>query len=338
MKKISKDSKSSILSMIDQGISTQKIRKCLGISRFTVYRVRREYRCDIKKPKGGRPKKLTETDKRHLVRMATTQDNATASSLTRSFNSASSIKVSAQSVRNALKEAGLKSAVKSKHPKLSQKNIQARLDFARKYSSWTKEDWRRVVFSDETKINRLGSGGRHWVWKRSSSVLKPQQVQGTVKFGGGSIMLWGCMTTKGVGYSCRIDGNMDSTLYCEILSGEFLDTLEYYRLEVKDVVFQQDNDPKHNSVLAKKWFADNQIETLQWPSHSSDLNPIEHLWRYLKMKLNAYENEPSSIHELWTRIEKEWEAIPASQCLKLIDSMVDRVAAVLDAKGGYTSY
>ena len=38
------------------------------------------------------------------------------------------------------------------------------------------------------------------------------------------------------------------------------------------------------------------------------------------------------------RVEKEWEAIPASKCQELIASMPKRVAAVLKAKGGYVKY
>ena len=153
-------------------------------------------------------------------------------------------------------------------------------------------------------------------------------------------MLWGCMSAKGVGYSCRINGCMDSALYCEILGGEFefLQTIEYYGFEAEDIVFQQDNDTKHTSTSAKKWFVDNGIEVLQWPPQSPDLNLIEHLWHYLKMNLNSYETEPSSIHELWTRVEMEWNEISVDKCMELIDSMVDRVSAVLKAKSGYTKY
>ena len=148
----------------------------------------------------------------------------------------------------------------------------------------------------------------------------------------------GCMTANGVGYSCRIDGNMNSALYCEILGDEFLQTVEYYELESQDIIFQQDNDPKHTSAMAKYWFIDNGIEVLDWPPHSPDLNPIEHLWWYLKKRLNSYETEPISIHELWERVEKEWNAIPPGECIKLIDSMMDRVAELLAAKGGYTKH
>jgi len=69
------------------------------------------------------------------------------------------IAVHTDTVRRALKEAGLKAATKKKKPQLLPRHIYQRLDFARKYQHWIIEDWKRVVWSDETKINRLGSDG-----------------------------------------------------------------------------------------------------------------------------------------------------------------------------------
>ena len=69
-----------------------------------------------------------------------------------------------------------------------------------------------MIFSDETKINRFGSDGISWVWKQQGGPLQDHHVAGTVKFGGGSLMMWGCMTCDGVGYACEIDGRMDVTL------------------------------------------------------------------------------------------------------------------------------
>ena len=62
------------------------------------------------------------------------------------------------------------------------------------------EDWKKVVWSDETKVNCLGSDGRKWVWKRAGEGLTNRLVQGTQKFGGGSLMVWGCMLWEGTGY------------------------------------------------------------------------------------------------------------------------------------------
>ena len=151
-------------------------------------------------------------------------------------------------------------------------------------------------------------------------------------------MLWGCMTMQGIGYACRIDERMDAELYTKILDDEFLSTLEYYGISHSNVIFQQDNNPKHTSRLATNWFASKDIEVLQWPPQSPDLNPIEHLWQHLKRKLSSYETEPVSITDLWNRVETEWNLIPQQVCLNLIESMPRRVAAVLKSKGGHTKY
>ena len=71
---------------------------------------------------------------------------------------------------------------------------------------------------------------------------------------------------------------------------------------------------------------------------SAPPKPIEHLWGYLKRRLAEHENPPSGIHELWERVQADWEERAASECQKPIESMPRRVQAVLKAKGGYTKY
>ena len=71
-----------------------------------------------------------------------------------------------------------------------------------------------------------------------------------------------------------------------------------------------------------------------WPAQSSDLNPIEHLWGFLKRKLLEHEYPSNGIHKLWKRIQVKWEEIAVEECQKLIESMPKRVQAVLKAKGG----
>ena len=151
-------------------------------------------------------------------------------------------------------------------------------------------------------------------------------------------MVWGCMTWEGVGYACRIDGKEDGELYVKILEDELQASVEYYGQKFKDIIFQQDNDPKHTCNKAKAWFSDNKIEVVLWPAQSPDLNPIEHLWSHVKRKLGEYETPPKGILELWEHVEQEWAKIPAEVCQGLIESMPRRVEAVIQAKGGHTKY
>ena len=117
--------------------------------------------------------------------------------------------------------------MKKKSPLLSQYHKHEQVDFALSHRHWTIEDWKRVVWSDETKINCLGSDRQKWVWKSAGEALSDHLVEGTQKFGGGSLMMWGCMTWEGPGYACKIDGRMDADLYCKIMKDHLQGTLNY---------------------------------------------------------------------------------------------------------------
>ena len=74
-------------------------------------------------------------------------------------------------------------AVVKKKPLLSQEHRKERMEFALAHQHWTVEDWKRMIWSD----------GRKWAWKKAGEGLSDRQVGGTLKFGGGSLMVWGCM-------------------------------------------------------------------------------------------------------------------------------------------------
>ena len=136
----------------------------------------------------------------------------------------------------------------------------------------------------------------------------------------------------------EVQGKMDAVQCCEILEEGVGESIESLEMAEDRWYFQQDNDPKHTSKKAEQWFSDNNIIPIKWPAQSPDLNPIEHLWQYLKAKLQQYDTPPKGVHELWDRVVKEWTEIPLETCQKLIESMPRRIQIVLEAKGGYTKY
>ena len=338
MKHISEKNINNIISLLNENLSLRQIAPKVGVSIATVSRVRKELGYHHLTNRGGRPAKLSQQDRRRAVRLVTSGKADNAVQVAQELNMNRNDRISAQTVRRALKNMGMKSIVKKKKTFLSAKHKSERLDFARQHQYWIIEDWKRFIWSDETKINRLGPDGRKWAWKTANEPLQERFVQGTIKYNGGNIMMWGCMTYQGVGFACRIDGGMDAELYTNILNDELQQTVEYFGIEVNNIIFQHDNDPKHTSRRAQKWLEEHHITTLKWPAQSPDLNPIEHLWDYLKRKLAEYNEPPQGMIELWERVEAEWEKIPQDICTKLIDTMPKRIKAVIKAKGGYTKY
>jgi len=336
MKAISEAAKSRAISLLQAGRSIRDAAEISGVSRSTVARFRLEASYPMSACKMGRPRILCARQERLIARMVGSGKWKDAEKARSGLNAEYKVKISSESLRRSLRRSGLQSRVSKKKPLLSRKHRQARLAFARRYRNWTVEDWKRVVWSDESKYNVFGSDGRQYHWKKPGASLQSHHITPTVKHGGGSIFVWGCITARGVGFMCRINDGLDAELYQSILKGELLDTLNWYGLEKGSIIFQHDNDPKHTARSTKDLLRELDLNVLQWPSQSPDLNPIEQIWNELDRRIRNLENLPKNKEELWTAIETEWERLEVDTCLKLINTMPDRIKDVIRAKGGYT--
>lgn len=132
-----------------------------------------------------------------------------------------------------------------------------------------------------------------------------------------SQMVWGAIWYGGRSNLVVMERDKDSPRQ-GYTARSYIKTLEEGLIEYYEpgTPFQQDNAKIHIAHSTQEWFKSHGIYVIEWPPHSSDLNPIEHVWNLLKRKLfelhpNLYlgGNSRSDWKNFEEAIQKAWWAI-----------------------------
>ena len=219
-KRVSHDDRVKMVVLRDEGYSLQEIASKLKCNRSTVNRTLAKQRAcgtvDDRK-RSGRPRISTPRDDCALQRICLHNRRFTSSHLKREWEQSSGVTSSARTVRRRLDDVGLFGRVARKKPLLTDRHRQLRLQWAKERKNWGIDQWYKVIRSDESKFNLFGSDGRVYIRRRVGEDYLPVCVQSTVKFGGGSVMVWCCITIDGVGPLTTVDGRMKAKDYIDLL-------------------------------------------------------------------------------------------------------------------------
>ncbi len=158
---------------------------------------------------------------------------------------------------------------------------QRRLTWA-KAKKWTVAQWSKVLFSDESKFCiSFGNQGPR-VWRKGGEAHSPSCLKSCVKFPQ-SVMIWGAMSSAGVGPLCFLKTNVTAPVYQEILEHFMLPSAEQLFKDA-DFIFQQDLAPAHTAKSTKSWLNDHGVGVLDWPANSPDLNLVKRKMRNKRPK------------------------------------------------------
>jgi hypothetical protein len=218
-------------------------------------------------------------------------------------------------------------------PYVSESNRIKRLQFAHQYIDKSVEFWRNIIWSDESPFTFIMKG-RERVRRLKNERYSPHCITATVKHDK-KINVWGCFNGSGVGNFYLVPGIMDRFEYLNILRTQLRPSIDKLAPH-GNFIFQHDNDPKHTAIVVKSYIRDNQITTLQWPSQSPDLNPIENLWSILDNRTKL--RRPQTEEQLFQILKTEWESFGIELLQTLSDSMPRRLQAVIDNNGWPTKY
>ena len=285
----------------------------------------------------GRPRKTTWRDDLLLKKEATRNRTASLRELSNKLAGVSGTRVSANTVSRRLAENGIRRLVAKRKPWLTDRHRRARLQWAKDHAHFTLADWNKVLWTDESKFTLFSSSRRRvYVSRRKGEEYQPECLRPTVKFGGKSVMVWGCFAANGVGELQQVSGIMDARSYLKLVRDAGLRSAS--ELIGSDCTYQQDNDPKHTAKAVREFFSRSGVRLLQWPSQSPDLNPIEHLWDDLDRRLRAEPCQPTSADDLFASLKALWQKTAAETTRALVASLPKRIAEVIKNKGGATSF
>ncbi len=288
--------------------------------------------------RSGRPRETTLRQDRR-IRFTHLRNRFLPATITaRQTSGRHSPRISAKTVRNRLREAGLRSRRLVVGAILKQCHRTARLHvhWANAHLYWNRVRWQNVIISDESRFLLRRSDCRMRVNRRQNERYADACVHECDRFGGGCVMVWAGIT------HC---GRTDLTFINESLTG-----VRYRDIFLSPIVqpfiarhrnrhsFQQDNARCHVARVSTQYLGQNNIDILPWPALSPNLSPIEHLWDELDKRFRRRHQPPESVNQLRAALVEEWNNIQQAFIQRLLGSMRRRLTAFIDARGGHTRY
>ncbi len=185
-KELSKDVRDKIVDLHKAGMGYKTIAKQLGEKVTTVGAIIRKWKkhkISVNLPRSGAPCKISPRGVSMIMRTVRNQPRTTREDLVNDLKAAGTIVTRKQLV--TLRCEGLKPCSPRKVPLLKKADVQTRLKFAND----SEENWVKVLWSDETKIELFDIYSTRLVWRRRNAAYDPKNTIPTVKHGGGNIML-----------------------------------------------------------------------------------------------------------------------------------------------------
>jgi transposase len=327
-----------------EGIKTSEIASFTNLTQRTIQKIIKRYeeRGDHENaPKSGRPLLLNERSIRHLSLHVEQNRRESLREVTSFVNNFSASHISEDTVRRVLRhELGMHARISAPKPFLKAVHKERRLAWAKAYQGWGKEDWKCVIWTDESSVEIGKSSRMEWVWRRPGERLLEQCLKPTFKSGRQSLMVWGSFAHGRLGPLVRMpkDERKGSDYVRLILSGPLWDFYSSLVEERGIAAVVEDGAPVHTCKAARNWRSTQQMEVFPHPAQSPDLNPIENIWYVLKTAVNRRPVMPKNVDEMWVALQQEWAKIDIDLLNNLAEGMPNRVCAVLEAKGGHTKY
>ncbi|GFX43388.1 transposable element Tcb2 transposase [Trichonephila clavipes] len=290
-----------IIGKLEEGRSVTSVAAEFGIAHSIVSRLWRQFQITGTALRGfssGRPRGTTPADYRYVVLQARRNRRQTAGEIARHTTQATGRSISRFTVARRLHGGGLFARRPVRCVPLTPAHRRRRSLWYREHRNWRDNEWGRVLFTDESRFSLSSDSHPILIWRERGSRNHPSNIIERDR--------------------------MKVAVFSGAMGLQFL--------------FMDDNAPCHRTVAAEQLLESEDIERMDWPARSSDLNPIEHVWDFLGRRLAARTLPPVTIRELRLALQDEWAAMPQQLIDTLILSMCRRCETCLAVRGDHIPY
>ena len=146
------------------------------------------------------------------------------------------------------------------------------------HKTWTSDDWKYVIWSDELSFTLFPTSGRVYVWRTPKESHNPEcETWRWIYDDLGSNILVFCSSYN---YSEWLNYCND---YVDTLGNQLHPTVQTL-FPNNNAIFQDDNSPIHTAGSVQSWFEEHEgaLQHLPWPTQLPDLNIIKPLWLFIE--------------------------------------------------------
>ena len=250
------------LTMLARGDNVSNVSRVFGCHRNTIIRLRQCFQqtggvADRRNP--GRPRVTNPRTDRFITLTHLRRRFQTATSSAKQYS------ISRQTGLHRLRQA--RQPIRLRRPYvghvLTARHRPARLQWAQRHFHWGRQQWARVLFSDESRFNLSHHDGGIRDCRRRGEPFADNCLIERDRFGGGSVTVWGGIMGRKKTNLIVVKGNLNALDYSnQILLPEAVPFLQRCR----PAILMHDNARPHVARICRQFLSRNNVNVLPWPA------------------------------------------------------------------------